>query len=67
MKWPSSILKAKPRLVTIIRSVLSWIQKWWEVSSYYFDTRKPGSKIVKFDEFPLKANHQYNSVMERLI
>ena len=23
------------------------------VSSYYFDTRKPGSEVVKFDEFRL--------------
>ena len=28
------------------------------VSSYYFDTRKPDSKVVKFDEFPLKIDHQ---------
>lgn len=28
------------------------------VSSYYFDTRKPDSKVVKFDEFPLKTDHK---------
>lgn len=28
------------------------------VSSYYFDTRKADSDVIKFDEFPLKANHQ---------
>ena len=28
------------------------------VSSYYFDTRKEDSDVIKFDEFPLKANHQ---------
>lgn len=28
------------------------------VSSYYFDTRKPNSDIVKFDEFPLEVKHQ---------
>ena len=26
------------------------------VSSFYFDTRKPNSEVIKFDEFPLKAN-----------
>ncbi|MCC3432172.1 MAG: metallophosphoesterase, partial [Microcoleus sp. PH2017_04_SCI_O_A] len=26
------------------------------VSSYYFDTRKPDSEVVKFDEFKLKKS-----------
>ncbi|NJM18156.1 MAG: metallophosphoesterase [Richelia sp. SL_2_1] len=26
-----------------------------EISSYYFDTTKPGDKVVKFDEFQLKS------------
>jgi hypothetical protein len=25
-----------------------------QVSSYYFDTRKPNSDVIKFDEFTLK-------------
>lgn len=28
------------------------------VSSYYFDIRNPDSKVVKFDEFPLKTDHK---------
>jgi hypothetical protein len=58
MKWPSSILKIKPRPVTIVQSFLSLMQKEGEVYIYYFDVRKPNSKIVIFDEFLLKANHQ---------